>query len=248
MKNKLMATYPAAPKLAIRSQTFGVYIDGYNLYRAINHEDPPDLLRLGWCNLQKLGELLVDLSFDLQANPRDIQVKYFTALVGKDTGSPSEIDRQTRWMAEFKAEAPKVEVVEGLHRSTSNDASNRREKMTDVNIGIHVTTDILQSKHSGMVLVSGDMDFLPLVEHAANAGIPVAVYFPQDHPLYKMRVGFEHSQLVTVSYLTREILSKCRLSDKHWIEYLQLKVRDRKKFQPCLDYEMSLRGPAKTKR
>jgi uncharacterized LabA/DUF88 family protein len=242
-----MATYPSPPKLAVSPQTFVVYIDGYNLYRGINHEDPPDLLRLGWSNLQTLGELLVDLSFEQPSNRREVRVKYFTALVGKDTGSPGEIERQTRWIEELKAEAPTVEIVKGLHRSLSEDASNRREKMTDVNIAIHVTTDILQTKPAGMVLVSGDMDFLPLVEHATDASIPIAVYFPQDHPLYQMRPGFKHPELVTISYLTREIMKKCRLSDKHWLQYLKLKVQDHKRFQPCLDHEMKLQGLAKPK-
>ena len=43
-------------KLAVAPPQFFVYIDGYNLFYAINHADPPDLLRLGWCNYQKLGE------------------------------------------------------------------------------------------------------------------------------------------------------------------------------------------------
>ena len=234
----MRATYPAPSKLAIKPRSFVVYIDGYNLYRSINHEDPPDLLRHGWSNLQKLGELLVDLSFEQPRGRSDVKVKYFTARVGKDTGAPGEIRRQTLWLEALKTEASAVEIVEGLHRPQSEDFSSRREKMTDVNIAVHATADILQTRPAGMVLVSGDMDFMPLVEHAADADIPVAVYFPQDHALYQMRPGFKHSELVTITYLTREIMDRCRLSDKRWLEYLQLKVQDRKKFQPCLDHEL----------
>jgi uncharacterized LabA/DUF88 family protein len=238
MKNKMKATYPAPTKLAIKPQRFVVYIDGYNLYRSINHEEPPDLLRHGWSNLQKLGELLVDLSFEQRQSRSDVKVKYFTARVGTNTGSPGEIRRQSLWLEVLKTEAPAVEIVEGLHRPQSEDFSSRREKMTDVNIAVHATTDILQTRPAGMVLVSGDMDFMPLVEHAADAHIPIAVYFPQDHPLYQMRPGFDRPELVTITYLTRELMNSCRLSDRHWLEYLRLKVQDRKKFQPCLDYEM----------
>jgi len=51
------------PRLPVEPPRFSVYIDGYNLYYAINHPKPEDLLRLGWCNYQRLGELLVEKSF-----------------------------------------------------------------------------------------------------------------------------------------------------------------------------------------
>jgi uncharacterized LabA/DUF88 family protein len=167
MKFEMKETYPQPKRIGLNPPRFFVYIDGYNLYKGINHEDPPDLLRLGWSNYQKLGERLVDLSFDHLSSKRTVTVKYFTAIVGKDSGSPGEIQRQTLWLDELKHEAPAVEIVGGLHRSYSEDFSNRKEKMTDVKIALHAAIDILEVKPAGVVLVSGDLDFVPVVECAA---------------------------------------------------------------------------------
>lgn len=241
-KFKMKESCPPPQRLSFNPPRFLVYIDGYNLYKGINHEDPADLLRLGWSNYQKLGEALADLAFGQISVRREVVVKYFTAIVGKDSGSAGEIQRQKLWLEVLKTEAPTVKVVPGLHRSHTEDFSDRKEKMTDVNIALHAAVDILQVKPAGMVLVSGDMDFRPVVECAANADIPIAVFFPQEHPLYQLRPGFPHPERVAITYLTREIMSRCRLSDKRWMEYLELKVRDRKKFQPCLDHEKKLTG------
>ena len=244
MNFKMKETYPPPKRLVLNPQRFLVYIDGYNLYKGINHEDPPGLLRLGWSNYQKLGDLLVDLSFEHPSGKRTVTVKYFTAKVGKDSGSAGEIERQTRWRDALIAEAPLVEIVDGMHRSHTGDFSDRKEKMTDVNIAIHAARDILEVKPAGMVLVSGDLDFMPVVECAARSGVPVSVFFPQEHPLYAMPPGVGYSDRVQITYLTQDIMKQCRLSDKGWLDYLRIKVRDRKKFQPCLDHELAQQSKA----
>ena len=61
--------------------------------------------------------------------------------------------------------------------------------MTDVNIGIAIENDAMQRRPAGMVLVSGDRDFPPAIELAAQHGVPVAIYFPQDHPQYDPLTG-----------------------------------------------------------
>jgi hypothetical protein len=150
MKFKMKDTYPPPKRLTLNPLQFLVYIDGYNLYKGINHEDPPDLLRLGWSNYQKLGERLVDLSFEDMSNERTVTVKYFTAIVGKDSGSSGEIQRQKLWLEVLETEARTLEVVGGLHRSYTEAFSDRREKMTDVNIAIHAARDILEVKRAGV--------------------------------------------------------------------------------------------------
>ena len=56
--NMMKSAFNEFPKLHVSSPHFSVYIDGYDLYQAINHAKPEQLLRLGWCNYQRLGELL----------------------------------------------------------------------------------------------------------------------------------------------------------------------------------------------
>ncbi len=222
-KHKLKDSYPVAKKLAHSPPQFFVYIDGYNLYSGINHPDPPDLLRLGWCNYQKLGEKLVNLSFDHVSSERNVTVKYFTAKVGKDSGTSGEIERQRLWLDVLQHEAPSLKIIHGLHVPRSADFSSRVEKMTDVNITLHAAQDLGESKPAGMALVSGDRDFMPIIERAATADIPIVVFFPLDHPLYALPPGVTYSERVVITYLTQEILKNCRLSDKRWLEYLNLR-------------------------
>jgi uncharacterized LabA/DUF88 family protein len=254
-KYKLKSAYPPSKRLSLTPPRFLVYIDEYNLYKGINHEDPPDLLRLGWSNYQKLGEVLVDLSFEHLSSQRSVLVKYFTAIVNEDTGTAGEIARQQLWLERLGIEAPDVKLIKGLHvdhsdrptgkvppniadpKDDKSKRSARKEKMTDVNIAVHAVRDVLALRPAGIVLVSGDRDFWPVVEYAAAAGVPAAVFFPQDHKLYKWPIGFKYEDRVTITYLTTDIMKACRLSDERWLDYLTLKTKEYKRFQPCLDWE-----------
>jgi uncharacterized LabA/DUF88 family protein len=244
-KPKLKASHPAPEPLGLAPLTFVVYIDGYNLYRGYNHEDPPDLRRLGWCNYQQLGEHLVDISFHHSSAPRRVVVKYFTAPVDSTAEEfKGERQRQDMWEAALLSAAPNVEIIRGIHVGPKG---SRREKMTDMNIGLAISKDATHLRPAGMVLISGDRDFQPAIEMAAQQGIPVAVFFPQDHDLYALRPGADYSKRVLITYLTREMLKPYLLNQAQWREYLTLKVRDHKKFQPCLDYENSLKQAVPTK-
>jgi hypothetical protein len=237
-KPRLKDTDERIEPLDLQPLHFIVYIDGYNLYSAIAHGEPPNLLRLGWCNYQKLGERLVGLSFQNTMTARVVTVKYFTAPV--ESGFelfPGEKARQDLWLDALKKEAPDVAIIAGAHARRQGE---RREKMTDVNIGITIASDLTQIRPAGMVLVSGDRDFQPAVELVAQQGTPVAVFFPQDHARYNFRLGAEFSKRVMRAYLTREIMEPCRLKDPRWRDYLEQKVNNRKNFKPCLDYEDSL--------
>ena len=96
------------PKLDVAPPRFSVYIDGYNLYGAVNHPKPDHLLGLGWCNYQRLGELLVEKSFNRPAEKRRVEVKYFTAKVDDGTAHKGEIRRQEMWLEALKREAPNL--------------------------------------------------------------------------------------------------------------------------------------------
>jgi hypothetical protein len=80
-------TFEEFPKLPVVPPHFSVYIDGYNLYGAINHPKPEYLFQLGWCNNRRLGELLVEKSFACGTEKPAVTVKYFTVKV--DEGTPN---------------------------------------------------------------------------------------------------------------------------------------------------------------
>ena len=81
------------PKLPVALPLFCIYVDGYNLYGAINLPDPEWLYGLGWCNFHKLGAELVSKTFDVPQQWFDLRSKYFTAEV-PDWAFPPERARQ----------------------------------------------------------------------------------------------------------------------------------------------------------
>jgi len=108
--------------------------------------------------------------------------------------------------------------------------------MTDVKIALEVAHDAATAPiPGGMVLVSDDLDFQPVVEHAADAGVPIAVFTTGDRQPYNLEPG-KDSSLVRFSYLTQDLLKKCRLRSD-FLPYLRLKVASQPEFAGCLEFE-----------
>src|SRR5580658_141993 len=210
------------PKLEIAPHHFMVYIDGYNLYHAINRYEPPDLLRLGWCNYQRLADLLVEQSFAGGVEKRNVQVKYFTSRVedGK-TARKGEKRRQDIWLEALEKEVPSLNE-RTIRWGYWSPAGGRSEKKTDVNIALEIARDIIEIRPAGIVLVSGDLDFQPVVEHVRDAGVPIAVFTPDDHLLYSVGLHKDASR-VRFAYLTQDVLRECRLKSD-FLRYVSLKA------------------------
>lgn len=242
---------PSIAPLALPSRRFHVYVDGYNFYKSINFSDPPWLLRLGWCNLQRLGELLVENSFE-SIGACDVVVKYFTTrLDQRQPGHRGEYERQQLWMGALEDHAPnlvwryglfvqRTEVWEKPGPGLRPERLYRNvleEKKTDVNIAIEAANDLDRGGVSGMVLVSGDTDFQPLVENVAGRRVPIAVYNPHGHDMYKLSPDAP-SSLIRLTHLSQKQVAQCHLPyDKTWIQYLDSKVKHFPAFEPCRAYE-----------
>jgi uncharacterized LabA/DUF88 family protein len=224
------------PSLPVEPPRFAVYIDGYNLYYAINHPRPEDLLRLGWCNYQRLGELLVEKSFACPVENPLVTVKYFTAEVNQETQHKGEAKRQKIWLDALSRDAPKLDIKRGMWSKKA-----REEKMTDVKIALEIAKDIIDRRPAGIVLVSGDLDFQPLVQHVADARIPIAVFTPDDHPLYELEPGKDAS-LAQFAHLTQDLMLECHLKSD-FLPYLRLKVEAKPEFRECLLYEERRQKP-----
>jgi len=237
----MKAVSESFPPLPISPHRFVVYIDGYNLYCALNHHDPRHLFRLCWCNYQKLGEALVTRSFKIVPRGSSVEVKYFTAKVDRKVETPGEAERQELWLKALSREAPAVKVVYGLH--VRRRKNQREEKQTDVNIALHLTQDLIQMKPAGIVLLSGDLDFQPIVKHTAEQGVPISVFVPEDHKLYNLEPGATYTKNVRINHLAQDVLKECRLSyDDEWLTVLKMKVEKEPKFARCLEYENDLRA------
>ena len=128
-----------------------VYVDGFNLYHAI--DDLGDN-SLKWLNLWALSESIIAENETLYA------VKYFTAFA---TWHASGYARHRKYVAALKAEG--VSVVLGNFKEKwlgcphcGKTFKTHEEKETDVNIGIHLVADALAGDFDRAIVISADSD------------------------------------------------------------------------------------------
>lgn len=136
-----------------------VYVDGFNLYHAIN--DLKDN-SLKWLCLRSLSESLLRNGEELQS------VKYFSAYA---TWRPQSYARHRSYVDALKAEG--VRCIMGKFkerkmecRSCHVQYSRHEEKETDVNIAIHLIRDTFESNFDRAVVISADSDMRSAVAMA----------------------------------------------------------------------------------
>jgi len=151
-----------------------VYIDGFNLYHAIDELEKP---HLKWVNLWELSTKLI------RPHETLCVVKYFTAYA---TWRPESYRRHERYVAalettgvtpiigHFKAKSVQCKAV------CQQNYTTHEEKETDVNIGIHLVADALHDRFDRALVVSADTDLNPavLLTRAEAAGKRVDIVAP----------------------------------------------------------------------
>ena len=149
-----------------------VYIDGFNMYHAI---EKTGRIELKWLNLQ-------NLSRDLLRNGEELdEVHFFTAVW------PYEAKKQKRHENFIAAqEAYGVKVHRGKFSKPQRWCERherrcpfREEKQTDVGIGVKMLTDAFELKADRMILVTADSDQIPTAK-AINAleAVSLTLAFP----------------------------------------------------------------------
>lgn len=129
-----------------------VYIDGFNLYHAI---DDLGEAHLKWVDLWALSEKLIRGDQQLQA------VKYFSAYA---TWRPQSYRRHQRYVQALEAHGVTPVMGRFKAKTVSCQAQCRRpyttheEKETDVNIGVHLMADALCDRFDRALVVSADTD------------------------------------------------------------------------------------------
>ena len=131
------------------------YIDGFNLYHAL---DSLDNQRVKWLNLWVLAETLMDSKKDELLN-----VKFFTALCTWDK------EKRKRHLNYIKAlEHYKVQVIKSKFKSqkktcwtTGNNCKKYVEKQTDVAIATHMIDNCYQGISEKIILITADSDQVP---------------------------------------------------------------------------------------
>ena len=143
----------------MKSRRTIVYIDGYNLYHAID-DLKDDSLK--WLNLKVLAESMLREGEHLH------QVIYFSAYA---THYPGAYKRHRAYVAALKEEGVKIVLGQFKKKFPKCNVCQARyatheEKETDVNIAIHLIRDTLQDSFDRAIIVSADTDMLSAVNMA----------------------------------------------------------------------------------
>lgn len=129
-----------------------LYIDGFNLYHALDNLKQP---HLKWVNLWALGRrMLLDPAEELYL------VRYCTAI---KRGDPSKVARHTEYITALEFNG--VEVHKGHFITDQVDCrkcehvwDKPQEKETDVNIAVHLIDDAYQDMFDVAYLLTSDSD------------------------------------------------------------------------------------------
>lgn len=155
-------------------QRVAIYIDGFNLYFGMKQAD----WGTKWLDVEALSRNM------LKAEEELISVKYFTARV-KNNKEKSK--RQSQYLDAI--DSTSTEIIYGKYKSGEVKCNKckhtwpkNEEKMTDVNISVHMLIDGMQDKYDKCIVISGDSDLTPpiraLKEHFPGKNILVA--FPPE--------------------------------------------------------------------
>ena len=135
-----------------------VYIDGFNLYHALDDLGEP---HLKWVDLWALCEKLI------RGDQQLVAVKYFTAYA---TWRPASYRRHQRYIAALEARGVtpvigrfKLKTVR-CHAKCSQTYLTHEEKETDVNIGVQLMADALKERFDRALVISADTDLNSAVE------------------------------------------------------------------------------------
>lgn len=136
-----------------------VYVDGFNLYHAI---DDLGENYLKWVNLWALSENIIkpDQTIEL--------VKYFSAYATWKTG---EYRRHQAYVGALEAHG--VEPIMGRFKAKKMVChachkvyTAHEEKETDVNIGVHLVADAIRNRFDTAFIISADTDLSAAVKMA----------------------------------------------------------------------------------
>ena len=132
------------------------YIDGFNLYHAIDDLGSP---HLKWLDLWALCKDLLKNGDTLEA------VNYFSAYY---TANPKRHRRHERYVAALEAQGVTVHL--GIFKRKTvycqgckNTSPAWEEKETDVHLAVRMVADAFQDKFDKAILISADSDLLPPV-------------------------------------------------------------------------------------
>ena len=175
-----------------KARRTNIYIDGFNLYFGLVAQG---WRRYLWLDLHKFAESILRPDQLLQ------QVNYFTSEI---TGPPDKLARQRSYLAAVRTlktvttqrgryESDKVSCLDcGLSMACPKCRKvwyDNNEKMTDVKIATGMLVDAFHNRYDDAILVSGDADQKPAIEHIRKLYPSKNVYvcFPPARKSYDLQ-------------------------------------------------------------
>lgn len=137
------------------------YIDGFNLFFGLRDSG---LRRYYWLNPATLTANL------LKPDQSWIRTHYFTARISRNPFDPDKHVRQQVYLEALET-LPGVDIVLGQYLSKPKSChrchatwQQAEEKMTDVNIAVHLLTDAMDDAFDTAMIISADSDLVPPVQ------------------------------------------------------------------------------------
>ena len=164
-----------------KKERVSVYIDGFNLYFGIRDGFP----QAKWLDVYALSKSL------LKPHQILIDVKYFTARI---RNNPKKVKRQNIYLEALNTS--EVQIIYGQYYSKkescnrcSNSWIKNEEKMTDVNIAVHILTDAIENKYDKAIIISGDSDLVPPIKaiHKFFKRKKIVVAFPPKRNSFSLK-------------------------------------------------------------
>lgn len=134
-----------------------VYVDGFNLYHAIDHLKRP---HLKWLDLWQLAELLKGDGEAVRS------VHYFSAHA---TWLPDKFARHREFVAALKSVGVTIHLAKFKEKPRECKKCGARwihheEKETDVDIAVHLVADALRDQFDRAIIISADSDLAPAIK------------------------------------------------------------------------------------
>ena len=148
-------------------ERIAIYIDGFNLYHALDALNEP---HLKWVNLDKLASTLAK-----SRSQQVISINYFSAFATfyQNTNLHGRLARHQAYVRALESKGVICTMGnfakrDWIFRGKQYKATWRRreEKQTDVAIGVHVIRDAFKNSFATAWILSCDADMLPIFREA----------------------------------------------------------------------------------
>lgn len=202
-----------------------VYIDGFNLYFG-------SLKRTSykWLDIFALANLLCK-----EQNPQSelIGIKYFTADIKAKLSrrGVASCTAQQDYLLALQSYSPDIEIIKGKYLITKgayhpysepvefdkkHDVWKAEEKLTDVNLSLHMLCDAIDKTCEQMILFSNDSDISPAIEFAKsrNPKITIGIVTPVSDNIRKPSADLQKHADWLRHGIKRHELENCQLPYK----------------------------------